>query len=94
MKSTSAVAVTIHAVSPESIPSDAIAHAGIKSKQRMRYFRILIELSSFSERIVAGFAGANSPDLIELRNKYFAVAYLARFRTVDDGLDDLIDQVV
>ncbi len=94
MKSTSTVAVSIHAVSPESIPSDANADAGIKSKQQMRYIRDFIELSSFSERIVAGFAGANPPDLIEWRNKYFAVAYLARFRTVADGLDDLIDQVV
>ena len=94
MKSTSAVAVSIHAVSPESMPSDAIADAGIKGKQQIRNFRIFIDTSSFSDRIVAGFAGTNPPDLVELRNKYLAVAYLARFRTVDDGLDDLIDQVV
>ena len=88
------VAVSIQAVSPESSPSDAIADADTKGKLQIRLFRKFIDSSPFLKRIVTGFTSANTPDLIELRNKNLAVAHFAGFCAVADCLDDLIDQVV
>ncbi len=53
-----------------------------------------IDWVALLQSAVAGLAGANAPDLVQVGHKYFAVTDLAGFRTLDDGFDGAFDEVI
>src|SRR5690606_7865888 len=99
MNSTSAVAVSIHAVSPLSRSSTA-ANAGAAIAAQTpapsaHLFNVLIViLLPRSERLVAGLARADSARGLEIGNEDLAVADRARRSRADDRLDRLLDERV